>query len=127
MARQEKAIKIYLAFFALTAVFLGLVAFRAHANRQLWQKSTYTVQTQREAAEETVPERKRINVNTASAQELEQLTGIGPVLAQEIVSYRDEHGAFSCPEDLLAVKGIGEEKLENIRAEIIFSKEEAEP
>ena len=120
MERQEKRAKIYFVLLALTAAFLCVLALRAHEKRQLRQESSYTVQTQYETAEETAPKRRLINVNTASAKELEALTGIGAALAQEIVSYRDEHGAFLQAEDLLKVKGIGEAKLADIRAEITF-------
>jgi competence protein ComEA len=56
-----------------------------------------------------------INVNTASAAELEALPGIGEVLAQRIVDYRTEHGPFASVEDLLDVSGIGEAILADIR------------
>lgn len=56
-----------------------------------------------------------IAVNTASAPQLEQLPGIGPVLAQNIVAYRDRYGPFQQLEDLLEVEGIGPSKLEGIR------------
>ena len=61
-----------------------------------------------------------VNVNTASPKELESLPGIGEVLAQRIVEYRETHGPFRSPEDLLKVKGIGPRKLENIRDRITF-------
>ena len=55
------------------------------------------------------PEREgQINVNTASAEELDKLPGIGPVKAEAIVAWRTEHGAFRYPEDLIHVHGIGE-------------------
>jgi competence protein ComEA len=50
----------------------------------------------------------RLNINTASAQELESLPGLGPVTAQKIIEYRETHGPFARPEDLLIVEGIGE-------------------
>jgi competence protein ComEA len=56
-----------------------------------------------------------INVNTASAAELEALPGIGEVLSQRIVDYRTEHGPFASVEDLLDVSGIGEAILADIR------------
>lgn len=56
-----------------------------------------------------------LNVNTATASELELLPGIGPALAKEIVEYRRLHGPFRRPEDLLAVSGIGPAKLDLIQ------------
>jgi competence protein ComEA len=56
-----------------------------------------------------------IDLNTATAVELEALPGVGPVLAGRIVSFRDERGRFSAIEDLLDVPGIGEAKLAQMR------------
>lgn len=49
-----------------------------------------------------------ININTASATELEALPGVGEVIAQAIVDFRTENGPFAVPEDLLDVSGIGD-------------------
>jgi competence protein ComEA len=56
-----------------------------------------------------------INVNTASATELEALPGIGEVLAQAIVDHRTENGPFTSVDQLLDVTGIGDATLEDIR------------
>lgn len=56
-----------------------------------------------------------LNVNTATAEELETLPGIGPGLAQSIVQYRESHGTFEAVEDLLLVPGIGPSRLAQIR------------
>lgn len=56
----------------------------------------------------------KLNINTASAQDLTLLSGIGEVLSQRIVAYREEIGKFQKVEDLIQVKGIGEEKLNKI-------------
>lgn len=56
-----------------------------------------------------------IDVNHATLIELEQLPGIGPSLASNIVQFREENGFFLAPEDLLGVTGIGPAKLEQIR------------
>ncbi|MDQ3991125.1 MAG: helix-hairpin-helix domain-containing protein [Actinomycetota bacterium] len=60
------------------------------------------------------PGEAKINVNAASPQELEELPGIGPVLAERIYDHREKNGPFTRPEDLLEVSGIGEKRLEAI-------------
>ena len=57
----------------------------------------------------------KININTATANQLELLPGIGEVIAQRIVDYRTESGPFQSVDDLLNVSGIGEKKLEQIK------------
>jgi competence ComEA-like helix-hairpin-helix protein len=56
-----------------------------------------------------------VDLNAADAAALEALPGVGPVLAARIVAYRDSVGGFKSPEDLLAVRGIGEATLERLR------------
>lgn len=123
MARQEKTAKIYFVLLALTVAFLCALLLEAKQNRQILMGTQYTVETERAINARTIPERKYININTATAQELEALPGIGPALSQAIVAYRDEHGAFTRAEDLLNVKGIGEAKLDAIREEITLGNE----
>jgi competence protein ComEA len=55
-----------------------------------------------------------LNLNTATAPELERLPGIGPSLAKAIVEYRETHGPFQHAEDLLGVPGIGPAKMAQI-------------
>lgn len=64
--------------------------------------------------------RSKINVNTATQEELEGLPSIGPAKAKAIVEYRTKNGPFQSPEDLLKVPGIGEKTLEKLRGEITF-------
>ncbi|MBD3394776.1 MAG: hypothetical protein GF418_04035 [Chitinivibrionales bacterium] len=61
-----------------------------------------------------------INVNTADAASLVALHGIGPVIAERIVSHREEHGTYARAGDLMKVKGIGPKKVEKIKADICF-------
>ena len=61
----------------------------------------------------------RVRINEATASELETLPGVGPVLAERIVSHRDASGHFAEPEDLLDVPGIGEAKLQSLRDHIV--------
>lgn len=56
-----------------------------------------------------------LSLNAATAQDLEQLPGVGPVLAERIIAHRDSRGGFDRVEDLLEVPGIGEAKLASIR------------
>jgi competence protein ComEA len=56
-----------------------------------------------------------LNLNTATAADLEALPGIGPVMAQRLVQFRQTHGPFKDVEDLLAVTGIGEKKLARLK------------
>lgn len=58
----------------------------------------------------------RIDLNTATAADLETLPGVGPVLAARILDYRAAYGPFRAVEELLNVSGIGEKKLEAIRS-----------
>jgi len=60
----------------------------------------------------------KININTATATQLQRLDGIGATLAQRIVDYRTLHGFFRTIEDLTLVDGIGPSKLELIANEI---------
>lgn len=59
-----------------------------------------------------------ININSASATELEALSGIGEVLAATIVEYRDQNGPFASVEDLMDVSGIGPATLDEIRDQV---------
>jgi len=63
-------------------------------------------------------EPERININTASKQELTRLPGIGPLLAQRIIEYREAHGRFEAIEELMSVKGIGHKIFEKIKDKI---------
>ena len=53
-----------------------------------------------------------ININTASAEELEQLHRVGPIYAVRIIEYREKNGPFEKPEDIMKVPGIGSKTFE---------------
>jgi competence protein ComEA len=56
-----------------------------------------------------------VDLNTATAAELDELPGVGPATAQAIIAYRDRHGPFSSVDDLAEVRGIGPARLEALR------------
>jgi competence protein ComEA len=56
-----------------------------------------------------------VRLSTATVEQLDELPGVGPVTAQRIVDYRDEHGGFASVDDLDAVPGIGPKRLEQLR------------
>jgi len=65
--------------------------------------------------DETPSEGEVVDLNTATAADLDTLPGVGPATAEAILAYRDEQGTFSAVDELLEVRGIGDAKLEAIR------------
>ena len=61
---------------------------------------------------------KLVNINTASAEELTNVKGIGEKTAQAIVEYRKKNGVFKTVEDIKNIKGIGDKKFEAIKSSI---------
>src|ERR1700722_9086993 len=61
------------------------------------------------------PPAEPIDLNSATAQELQELPGVGPAMAKTIVDFRQKSGPFRRVEDLLAIKGITKQRLEKIR------------
>lgn len=70
--------------------------------------------------------RDGLNINTAGFTDLIQLPGIKDKLAHEIILEREENGPFHYPEDLVAVKGIGQSKMRSIQELLVFSVSESE-
>lgn len=62
----------------------------------------------------------KVQINTASKEQLEKITGIGSRKAESILKYREEHGPFQKIEDLLEIDGIGAKSLEKIKDQIII-------
>ncbi|TKJ41107.1 hypothetical protein CEE37_05415 [candidate division LCP-89 bacterium B3_LCP] len=72
---------------------------------------------------DTLVEGGLIELNTATRYQLENLPGIGPVLAERILMARDASGGFSKIEDLLQVKGIGPKRFEKIKPLVLCFSE----
>lgn len=61
----------------------------------------------------------KININTASADELTKLKQVGPNYAARIIEYREKNGPFQKPEDIMKVKGIGPKTFEMNKEQIV--------
>ena len=104
----------------LTALFLVgvLTAFFTRDGRtaERWTVTTgYTALESRPAAQ--------IDLNTATAEELQVLPGIGPVLAERIVAYRESVGKFQSTDELTKIDGIGQGILGNLEGMICVEDE----
>lgn len=78
---------------------------------------TETVTTEQQTYSPKAEQNELININTATAEELKQLNGIGDVIAARIVEYAQTIG-FNSIEDIKNVKGIGDKKYDNIKDKI---------
>ncbi|MDG4865012.1 ComEA family DNA-binding protein, partial [Streptomyces sp. T-3] len=56
-----------------------------------------------------------VSLNSATAEQLDTLPGVGPVLAQHIIDYRTQHGGFRAVEELRQVNGIGDRRFADLR------------
>ena len=92
-----KKITISLMFFLCLGLAMGSMPLQAE------QSSTEKVSVE------------KINLNTATAEQLEALPGIGPVSAKNILEYRKKVGKFNRIEEIINVKGIGEKKFLEIK------------
>lgn len=63
-------------------------------------------------------DQKPVDLNTATVEQLDALSGIGASKARAIVMYRDEHGPFRSVDDLLEVKGIGDKLLAQLKPQL---------
>jgi competence protein ComEA len=72
-------------------------------------------------------ERAKLDLNRASAQEFEQLPGIGPILAERIIDYRKSGKTFRTVGDLRGVKGLGKKKFDRIRALVTVTPTTLQP
>ncbi len=68
------------------------------------------------------PPLKPVNINTATAEELQQVPGIGPATAQKILQMRKSYGAFKSVDDLLAIRGLGQKRLDKMRKYLTVGK-----
>jgi competence protein ComEA len=65
----------------------------------------------------------KININTASAEQLQVLNGVGPATAAAIIEHRESNGQFKSVAELKSVKGIGDKKLQNLSENLTVNGE----
>ena len=101
---------------AFTLLFLALLFLLYLKADRAADGTDYTITVSRREPSPTTPEPPAlVDLNTATAEELETLSGIGPAMAQRIIEYREEYGPFSSVDELLDVSGIGEATLDALR------------
>lgn len=81
-------------------------------------RATVEAGSEEDGSEATAPAAGPVHLNTATIEQLDALPGIGPVTAQKIIDYREQHGAFSSIDDLDAIPGIGPARLEQLREQV---------
>jgi len=77
------------------------------------------------AANKKKPPVKPVNINTATSEELQQVPGIGPATAQKILQMRKSYGPFKSVDDLLAIRGLGQKRLDKMRKYLTVGKASA--
>ena len=114
MQKQQPNRKVLL-FLATLAVLAGIVWGALFLIAPIWQPGTPVAYTpplpQTEAAAESAPT-QLVDLNTADAETLQTLPGIGPAKAAAIIAYREEHGPFAALQDVANVLGISEQMTE---------------
>jgi comEA protein len=101
--------KAQIALVSLTAAFicilLGFFMGRSTLERKYIRPENQVTITQASG---------KLDINSATVNQLQMLPGIGPVLAQSIIQYRQNNGSFASVDELLSVPGIGEKRLNEI-------------
>lgn len=85
---------------------------------ELLKSNGNSIETKGATPQNSNSEDKKININTATAEELDALPGVGPSRANDIIAYRDSNEGFSSLEDLKNVSGIGDKTFEKLKDSI---------
>jgi comEA protein len=106
-------------------VFAASKVMTSHLSRSLCTRAltvvfTLFLGTMTALAQKPLPA-KPIDLNTATTQQLQQLPGIGPATAKKIIELREKSGQFRRVEDLLAIRGISDKRLEKLRPFVTVS------
>ncbi len=107
---------------ALTGLFLCvLLALFLHDRAELKTRSVVTAVEVPQ--EELLPDLSPLDLNTAPAEQLQTLPGVGEELAARIVAWREEHGPFESVEQIMEVPGIGEGMFAALEGRIVVNEE----
>ncbi|MEI6266528.1 MAG: helix-hairpin-helix domain-containing protein [bacterium] len=98
----------------------GEISFVAGDNTVVANKSTDSTVSTPQVAEKTTTASisEKININTASIEDLDKLSGVGPATAQKIIDYRAQNGGFKSIEEVKEVSGIGDVKYSQMKDNI---------
>lgn len=106
---QNRRLLSLLSCCAVTAILCGGCVKMAR------EAPTASLPNPSETALQEIPKTRRININTATREELEKLPNIGAVLAARIIEHRARYGAFRRVEHLLIVRGVSERRFREMR------------
>lgn len=111
---------LVLFLFGLFVVYLYPLVHDLHIGMHFFERGRFPL------VPEALPHQVRplffqpFSINRADSELLQTVPGIGPALAERIITFREEHGAISALEDLLDVPGIGQAKLSRIRERAVL-------
>jgi competence ComEA-like helix-hairpin-helix protein len=120
MIKLER-IERYILIFLIAALLLGITVSALRKIRPPAKVAIgrFDPASHKNALDETVLPIDKININSASVEDLEKIKGIGKTIALRIVEYRYQNGGFASIDDLKNVKGVSVARFEKIKARII--------
>jgi competence ComEA-like helix-hairpin-helix protein len=112
--RASPTARLILVLLSFAAIGLSLSCVKRQRDTSLSNQQPARTTPPAQSPEEN-PAPARININTASAAELEKLPGIGPGFARRIVEHREKYGAFRRAEHLIMVRGLSDKRFRALR------------
>jgi comEA protein len=106
---------------------LVIIALVAAATTLALSPPALAAPVQEKAAEAKAAPAQLVNINTAPAEQLERLPGVGPKTAARIVEYRQKNGGFKKIEELMNVRGIGEKAFLKMKGQLTVTAPKADP
>lgn len=96
----------------------GLVGYNAFFSKTAVEITENLVVSETLEENSETKNAEAVNINTATSEELEKLSGVGKAMAKRIIDYRETHGGFANKEEIMNVKGIGKKVFEDIKNNI---------